>query len=77
MFTISFTAGIPIALRVIYRDDFVRGPFHLGAFSYPVAIVSVMWIIFISIAFILPSVNVSEQFIAQVADLKYILCSSL
>ena len=22
--------GIPIALRVIYTDQFVRGPFHLG-----------------------------------------------
>ncbi|KAJ6541982.1 APC amino acid permease [Mycena vulgaris] len=49
--------GIPIALRVIYRDQFVRGPFHLGAFSYPIAITSVLWIMFISIAFILPSVN--------------------
>jgi hypothetical protein len=25
--------GIPIALRVIYADRFVRGPFHLGKFS--------------------------------------------
>ncbi|PPQ69401.1 hypothetical protein CVT25_004634 [Psilocybe cyanescens] len=49
--------GIPIALRVIYRDQFVRGPFHLGAFSYPVAIVAVLWIIFISIIFILPQIN--------------------
>lgn len=49
--------GIPIALRVIYRDDFVRGPFHLGSFSYPVAIAAVMWIGFITIAFILPSLN--------------------
>lgn len=52
--------GIPIALRVIYRDQFVRGPFHLGAFSYPVAIVAVLWIIFISIIFILPQINVSS-----------------
>jgi len=49
--------GIPIALRVIYRADFVRGPFHLGAFSYPVAVISVMWTVFITIAFILPSLN--------------------
>ncbi|KAF8907053.1 APC amino acid permease [Gymnopilus junonius] len=49
--------GIPIALRVIYRDQFVRGPFHLGAFSYPVAVAAVAWIIFITIAFILPQIN--------------------
>ncbi|KAF8183643.1 APC amino acid permease [Pholiota molesta] len=49
--------GIPIALRVVYRDQFVRGPFHLGAFSFPVAIAAVLWICFISIAFILPQIN--------------------
>jgi hypothetical protein len=46
--------GIPIALRVVYRRSFVRGPFHLGAFSFPVAFLAVAWILFISIAFILP-----------------------
>ncbi|KAF5319623.1 hypothetical protein D9619_008815 [Psilocybe cf. subviscida] len=49
--------AIPIALRVIYRDQFIRGPFHLGAFSLPIATVAVLWIIFISIVFILPQVN--------------------
>ncbi|EMD35719.1 hypothetical protein CERSUDRAFT_115678 [Gelatoporia subvermispora B] len=49
--------GIPIALRVIYRAQFVRGPFHLGRFSYPIAIISVIWICFISIVFILPELN--------------------
>ncbi|KAF9005180.1 APC amino acid permease [Cyathus striatus] len=49
--------GIPIALRVYYREDFVRGPFHLGKFSYPIAIAAVCWILFISIAFILPQIN--------------------
>ncbi|KAF5391193.1 hypothetical protein D9757_003140 [Collybiopsis confluens] len=29
--------GIPIALRLIYRKKFVRGPFHLGVFSSPIA----------------------------------------
>ena len=32
----------------------MRGPFHLGRFSYPVAIVAVLWICLISIVFILP-----------------------
>ncbi|PPQ63649.1 hypothetical protein CVT24_004423 [Panaeolus cyanescens] len=49
--------AIPIALRVIYRSNFVRGPFHLRSFSFPVAIGAVIWIGFISIAFILPQVN--------------------
>ncbi|OCH85847.1 amino acid transporter [Obba rivulosa] len=49
--------GIPIALRVVYRAQFVRGPFHLGALSYPIAVVSVLWICFISIVFILPELN--------------------
>ncbi|KDR72856.1 hypothetical protein GALMADRAFT_252160 [Galerina marginata CBS 339.88] len=49
--------AIPIALRVVYRDQFVRGPFHLGAFSYPVAVTAVVWIAFIAIAFILPQIN--------------------
>ncbi|KAJ7187127.1 APC amino acid permease [Mycena filopes] len=51
--------AIPIALRVIYRDKFVRGPFHLGAFSYPIAVAAVVWIAFIAIIFILPQVNVA------------------
>jgi hypothetical protein len=58
----SHILGIPIALRVIYRKSFVRGPFHLGPFSYPVALLAVTWIMFISIAFILPELNpVNDQ----------------
>ncbi|PCH34841.1 APC amino acid permease [Wolfiporia cocos MD-104 SS10] len=49
--------GIPIALRVIYRKQFVRGPFHLGSYSYPIATAAVLWICFITIAFILPEEN--------------------
>ena len=49
--------GIPIALRAIYGKRFKRGPFHLGPFSYPVAVISCLWIVFISIAFILPQAN--------------------
>ena len=57
-----FVPGIPIALRVVNRAEFVRGPFHLGSLSYPIAIGAVIWILFISIAFILPQVNVSYKF---------------
>ena len=46
--------GIPIVLRLWNYKDFDRGPFHLGKFSYPVAIVAVLWICLISIVFVLP-----------------------
>jgi len=49
--------AIPVALRLVYRHNFVRGPFHLGPFSYPVAIASVTWIAFISVVFCLPELN--------------------
>ncbi|KAI0738203.1 APC amino acid permease [Daedaleopsis nitida] len=49
--------GIPIALRLVYRKRFQRGPFHLGPFSYPVAFIACVWILFISIVFILPQAN--------------------
>ena len=55
--TESAIQAIPIALRVIYRKKFVRGPFHLGMFSYPIAVTAVLWIAFITIAFILPQEN--------------------
>lgn len=51
------TAGLPIALRVIYADRFVRGPFHLGRLSYPIATAAVLWIAFICIVFCLPELN--------------------
>jgi hypothetical protein len=60
---------IPIALRVIYVDRFVLGPFHLGKFSYPVAITAVLWIPFI--VFFLPELNsVNSQ------SLKHMLVAS-
>ena len=42
---------------MVYADRFVRGPFHLGKFSYPIAIIAVLWIAFISIVFCLPELN--------------------
>ncbi|KZV67015.1 APC amino acid permease [Peniophora sp. CONT] len=46
--------AVPVALRLIYRKQFKRGPFHLGPFSYPVAFLAVGWVSFIAIVFILP-----------------------
>jgi hypothetical protein len=50
-------SAIPIALRMVYSKNFVRGPFHLGPFSYPVATAAVTWIAFISVVFCLPEIN--------------------
>ncbi|KAJ4490589.1 APC amino acid permease [Lentinula aciculospora] len=55
--SLNNSTAIPIALRVIYHADFVRGPFHLGIFSFPIAITAVTWIAFIAIVFILPQEN--------------------
>ncbi|KAH9031042.1 APC amino acid permease [Lactarius pseudohatsudake] len=49
--------GIPIALRVVYADRFVRGPFHLGRFSLVIAGAAVLWIAFIAVVFCLPELN--------------------
>jgi len=49
--------GIPIALRVVYADRFVRGPFHLGRFSYAISAAALLWIAFITIVFCLPELN--------------------
>jgi amino acid permease (GABA permease) len=57
--------GIPILLRLMAGDSFQRGPWHLGAWSRPVGIIAVIWIIFIAILFVLPQVapgNTSTTF---------------
>jgi len=46
--------GIPILLRLLAREKFQRGPWHLGQWSYLVGWIAVVWIAFIAILFILP-----------------------
>ncbi|KAL8656051.1 MAG: hypothetical protein Q9226_002806 [Calogaya cf. arnoldii] len=53
--------GIPIAMTLAYPRNFKRGPFKLGRASKPVAIIATFWIIFITIAFCLPTVNPVES----------------
>lgn len=48
--------AIPILLRLMAKE-FKRGPWHLGAWSRPVGIVAVLWVIFISVLFMLPTAN--------------------
>jgi amino acid transporter len=43
--------GIPILIGLIYPKTFKKGPFNLGIFSRPVALVGVCWIGFIAIIF--------------------------
>jgi amino acid permease (GABA permease) len=46
--------GVPIFLRLRRGDDFVPGPWNLGRWSRPVAVVAVVWIALSSILFLLP-----------------------
>lgn len=44
---------LPILLRLFTRD-FKRGPWHLGAWSKPLGIIAIIWVLFISVLFMLP-----------------------
>jgi amino acid transporter len=48
--------GIPILLRVMAKD-FQTGPWHLGAWSKPIGWIAVIWIVIISVLFMLPAAN--------------------
>ncbi len=48
--------GLPILLRLRARD-FQRGPWHLGNWSRPIGIVAVVWVVLISVLFMLPTAN--------------------
>ena len=47
--------GIPILLRLRQGEKFQRGPWHLRQYSYIVGWIAVVWIVFISILFVLPA----------------------
>lgn len=48
--------GIPILLR-LRAKEFHPGPWHLGAWSRPIGIIAVIWVVFIAILFMLPSIT--------------------
>ncbi|MHB1613695.1 MAG: amino acid permease [Actinomycetes bacterium] len=48
---------LPTFLRLLRGDRFQRGPWHLGRWSTPVGIVAVVWVIFITILFMLPTAS--------------------
>ncbi|KAK0466082.1 APC amino acid permease [Desarmillaria tabescens] len=47
--------SIPIAARFIGENDFKPGPFCLGIFSFPIALIAVLFMIFTSIVFMFPT----------------------
>jgi amino acid transporter len=48
---------IPTFLRLRAGERFRRGPWHLGRWSRPIGIVAVVWVVFITILFMLPTVS--------------------
>ncbi len=47
----------PTFLRLRQGSNFKRGPWHLGRWSYPVGIIAVIWVVFITILFMLPTAS--------------------
>jgi len=48
---------LPTFLRLRQGDAFEHGPWHLGRWSRPVGIVAVLWVAFITVLFMLPTVS--------------------
>jgi len=46
--------SIPITARFLFKNDFKPGPFSLGIFSIPVAVIAVVYMIFMCIVFLFP-----------------------
>jgi amino acid permease (GABA permease) len=47
----------PTFLRLRQGESFKRGPWHLGRWSRPIGIIAIIWVIFITILFMLPTVS--------------------
>ncbi len=47
----------PTYLRLRQGENFQRGPWHLGRWSYLVGIIAVIWVVFITILFMLPTAS--------------------
>ncbi|KAL0952585.1 hypothetical protein HGRIS_006841 [Hohenbuehelia grisea] len=71
IFAISIVAlyvayAIPIAARFLGDNDFAPGPFSLGVFSLPVAVIAVLFMLFMGIVFLFPTTPQTS-----VADMNY------
>src|SRR5271170_8334367 len=47
----------PTYLRLRQGANFNRGPWHLGRWSYPIGIIACIWVVFITILFMLPTAS--------------------
>src|SRR5437660_766173 len=47
----------PTYLRLRQGESFKRGPWHLGRWSYLIGWIAVIWVVFITILFMLPTAN--------------------
>jgi hypothetical protein len=48
---------LPTFLRLRLGSSFQRGPWHLGPWSRPIGIIACVWVVFITVLFMLPTVN--------------------
>jgi amino acid permease (GABA permease) len=48
---------LPTFLRLRLGSAFVRGPWHLGRWSKPIGIISVVWVVIITVLFMLPTAS--------------------
>ncbi|KAL0065445.1 hypothetical protein AAF712_007509 [Marasmius tenuissimus] len=60
VFTIGITAlyvayAIPMVARFVGKNDFKPGPFSLGVFSFPVAMIAVVFMLVLGIVFLFPT----------------------
>ncbi|KAJ7618134.1 amino acid/polyamine transporter I [Mycena polygramma] len=47
--------SVPIAARFLGGQPFKRGPFHLGVFSLPIAVIAVLWMAFMTVVLMFPT----------------------
>jgi amino acid transporter len=47
---------LPILLR-LFAKEFIPGPWNLGTWSRPIGVIGVLWVLFITILFMLPTAN--------------------
>ncbi|HEY0757375.1 MAG TPA: amino acid permease, partial [Ktedonobacteraceae bacterium] len=62
--------ALPIFLR-IRSKDFQPGPWHLGAWSKPIGWIAVIWVVFIAILFMLPTINPTAPGVNVAATFNY------
>jgi phosphotransferase system glucose/maltose/N-acetylglucosamine-specific IIC component len=67
---------IPIGSRLIWSERFVRGPWHLGVFSRPIAAIAVVWMSFALVIFCL-YVTFSAESKRQTTDALALVISIL